>query len=156
MISIIIPFKEGPHFLSDCLESLNEQTYKEFEVVLVYNNKTEDVSDIVNSYKNALTIREFTCEKSGVGAARNMGIANAILIKLNQIGTVSETIDTINLARDNGYKTIISHRSGETEDNYIADFAVGLNLGQIKTGSLSRGERTSKYNRLLRIEKKIK
>lgn len=85
----------------------------------------------------------------------DMGIANAILLKLNQIGTVSETIDTINLARENNYKTIVSHRSGETEDSYISDFAVGLNLGQIKTGSLSRGERTAKYNRLLRIEEKI-
>lgn len=85
-----------------------------------------------------------------------MGIANAILIKPNQIGTVSEMLDTIMFAKKNNYKTIISHRSGETEDNYIADFAVGLNLGQIKTGSLSRGERTSKYNRLLRIEEKIK
>ena len=85
-----------------------------------------------------------------------MGIANAILIKPNQIGTVSEMLDTIMLAKKNNYKTIVSHRSGETEDNYIADFAVGLNLGQIKTCSLSRGERTSKYNRLLRIEEKIK
>lgn len=85
----------------------------------------------------------------------DMGIANSILLKVNQIGTVSETLDTIKLARENGYTTIISHRSGETEDAYIADFAVGLNLGQIKTGSLSRGERTAKYNRLLRIEEKI-
>ena len=77
------------------------------------------------------------------------------MIKLNQIGTVTETIETINLARENGYKTIISHRSGETEDNYIADFAVGLNLGQIKTGSMSRSERLSKYNRLIRIEEQI-
>ena len=86
----------------------------------------------------------------------NLGIANAILLKLNQIGTVSETLDTIELARKNNYKTIISHRSGETEDNYIADFAVGLNLGQIKTGSLSRSDRISKYNRLLRINEDIK
>ena len=85
-----------------------------------------------------------------------MHIANAILIKLNQIGTVTETLETIKLARDNNYKTIISHRSGETEDNYISDFAVGLNLGQIKTGSLSRTDRVCKYNRLLRIEEQIK
>ena len=85
-----------------------------------------------------------------------MGIANAILIKLNQIGSVSETIDTINLAKNNGYKTIISHRSGETEDNYIADFAVALELGQIKTGSMSRSDRLSKYNRLTRIEEQVK
>ena len=86
----------------------------------------------------------------------NLKIANSILIKLNQIGTVTETLDTIKLAKENNYKTIISHRSGETEDNYIADLAVGLNLGQIKTGSLSRSERTSKYNRLLRIEEQVK
>jgi enolase len=86
----------------------------------------------------------------------DLGIANAILLKLNQIGTVSETLDTIKLAKDNGYATIISHRSGETEDNYIADFAVGLNLGQIKTGSLSRSDRLSKYNRLTRIMENIK
>ena len=77
---------------------------------------------------------------------------NAILIKLNQIGTFTETLETINLAKENGYKTIISHRSGETEDVTIADLAVALNLGQIKTGSLSRSERTAKYNELLRIE----
>ena len=83
-------------------------------------------------------------------------MANSILIKLNQIGTVTETIETILLAKRNKYSTIISHRSGETEDTYIADFAVGLNLGQIKTGSMSRGERISKYNRLLRIGENVK
>jgi enolase len=84
-----------------------------------------------------------------------MGACNAILLKVNQIGTVSETLDTIELAKKNNYKTVISHRSGETEDNFIADFAVGLNLGQIKTGSLSRTDRTCKYNQLLRIEEQI-
>ena len=82
-------------------------------------------------------------------------LGNAILLKLNQIGTVTETIETILLAKKARYNTIISHRSGETEDTYIADFAVGLNLGQIKTGSLCRSERTAKYNRLLRIFEKI-
>lgn len=82
-------------------------------------------------------------------------MANAILIKLNQIGSYSETVETIKLAKDNGYKTIISHRSGETEDNYIADICVGLDLKQIKTGSLSRSERLSKYNRLIRINEYI-
>ena len=80
---------------------------------------------------------------------------NAILIKANQIGTVTETIKAINLAKSNGYRTIISHRSGETEDTFIADLAIGLNLGQIKTGSISRGERICKYNRLLRIEENL-
>ena len=81
---------------------------------------------------------------------------NAILLKVNQIGTITETIETINLAKENGYKTIISHRSGETEDTTIADLAVGLNLGQIKTGSMSRTDRICKYNQLIRIEENLK
>ncbi|HHW68956.1 MAG TPA: phosphopyruvate hydratase [Tenericutes bacterium] len=80
---------------------------------------------------------------------------NAILLKVNQIGTITETLETIELARKNGYKTIISHRSGETEDATIADLAVGLNLGQIKTGSLSRTDRVCKYNQLIRIEEEL-
>jgi enolase len=80
------------------------------------------------------------------------GVANSILIKLNQIGTLSETLETIALARSAGYTTVISHRSGETEDATIADLAVAVNAGQIKTGSACRGERTAKYNQLLRIE----
>lgn len=82
-------------------------------------------------------------------------VANAILIKLNQIGTLTETIETINLAHQNGFKTIVSHRSGETEDAFIADFAVAMSSGQIKTGSLCRSERIAKYNRLLTIEREI-
>ncbi len=97
----------------------------------------------------------FVTNKKYLQKGIDCGAGNAILIKLNQIGTVTETIDTINLAKENGYKTIISHRSGETEDTTIADLAVGLNLGQIKTGSLSRSERIAKYNRLLRIEEKL-
>ncbi|MGR3295248.1 MAG: phosphopyruvate hydratase [Candidatus Bathyanammoxibius sp.] len=84
-----------------------------------------------------------------------LGAANAILIKLNQIGTLTETLQTTELAARNGYGTIISHRSGETEDTTIADVAVATGAGQIKTGSLSRGERTAKYNRLLRIEEEL-
>ena len=80
------------------------------------------------------------------------GIANSILIKLNQIGTLTETMEAIRMAKDAGYTCVISHRSGETEDNYIADIAVAANLGQIKTGSACRSERVSKYNQLLRIE----
>ena len=83
------------------------------------------------------------------------GIANAILIKLNQIGTVSETLETVAMAQKAGYGTVISHRSGETEDAFIADFAVGTNAGQIKTGSLCRSERIAKYNRLLAIEREL-
>ena len=82
-------------------------------------------------------------------------VANAILIKLNQIGTLTETLETIEMARRNGYQTIISHRSGETEDTFIADLAVGTNAGQIKTGSASRTDRVAKYNQLLRIESEL-
>ena len=81
--------------------------------------------------------------------------ANSILIKPNQIGTLSETISAINLAKSAGWTTIISHRSGETEDTTISDIAVGLNVGQIKTGSLSRSDRVAKYNQLLRIEEDL-
>lgn len=84
------------------------------------------------------------------------GCGNAILIKLNQIGTLTETLEAIQLAQSNGYKAIVSHRSGETEDTFIADLAVATNCGQIKTGSLSRSERTAKYNRLLKIEQELK
>ncbi len=80
------------------------------------------------------------------------GVANAILIKLNQIGTLSETLKTIRLAKENGYNTVISHRSGETEDSFIADLAVAVDAGQIKTGSICRTDRVCKYNQLLRIE----
>jgi enolase len=83
------------------------------------------------------------------------GFANAILIKLNQIGTLTETLDTIRLGADHGYRSIISHRSGETEDTFIADLAVATNAGQIKTGSLSRSDRVAKYNQLLRIEHEL-
>ena len=83
------------------------------------------------------------------------GIANAILVKVNQIGSLSETIDAVNLAKRNAYKSIMSHRSGETEDNTIADLAVALNTGQIKTGSSSRSDRMAKYNQLLRIEEEL-
>jgi enolase len=85
----------------------------------------------------------------------NKGVANSILIKLNQIGTVSETFDAVDLARRNGYTSVISHRSGETEDTFIADFAVATGVGQIKTGSASRTDRISKYNQLLRIEAEL-
>jgi len=85
----------------------------------------------------------------------NLKACNSILIKANQIGTVTEMLAVINLAKEVGYKTIISHRSGETEDTFIADLAVGLNLDQIKTGSLSRSDRLAKYNQLLRIEEEL-
>ena len=83
------------------------------------------------------------------------GVGNALLVKLNQIGTVTETLDAMALARGAGYATVISHRSGETEDTTIADLAVGTSAGQIKTGSASRSDRIAKYNQLLRIEEEL-
>ena len=83
------------------------------------------------------------------------GVANSILIKLNQIGTLTETLDTITLARDAGYRAVISHRSGETEDTFIADLVVATGVGQIKTGAPARSERVAKYNQLMRIEQEL-
>jgi enolase len=83
------------------------------------------------------------------------GIGNALLVKLNQVGTVSETLDAVRLAQENGYRTIVSHRSGETSDDTIADLAVATGSGLIKTGSACRGERLAKYNRLLVIEEEL-
>ena len=83
------------------------------------------------------------------------GIANAVLVKINQVGTLTETMQAIELAKRAGYGTIISHRSGETEDTFVADLAVAVNAGQIKTGSVARSERTAKYNQLLRIEEEL-
>ena len=83
------------------------------------------------------------------------GIANSILIKLNQIGTVTETLDTIKIARDAGYRAVVSHRSAETEDTFIADLVVATGVGQIKTGAPARSERVAKYNQLMRIEEEL-
>ncbi|MEG0995023.1 MAG: phosphopyruvate hydratase [Bacilli bacterium] len=112
---------------------------------------TKEIGDKVQIVGDDL----FTTNKVLLQKGIELKACNAILIKPNQIGTYSEMLETINLARLNNYKTIISHRSGETEDTFIADLAVGLNLGQIKTGSMSRTDRISKYNRLIRIEENV-
>jgi enolase len=85
----------------------------------------------------------------------SLGVANSILVKVNQIGTLTETFDAVEMATENGYTSVISHRSGETEDSTIAHIAVGTNAGQIKTGSMSRSDRVAKYNQLLRIEEAL-
>ena len=112
---------------------------------------TEKLGDRINLVGDDL----FVTNKKYLQKGIDMKAGNAILLKVNQIGTVSETLETIELAKSNNYKTIISHRSGETEDTTIADLAVGLNLGWIKTGSLSRTDRVCKYNRLMRIEEEL-
>ena len=94
----------------------------------------------------------FVTNTERLAAGIEKGIGNSILIKVNQIGTLTETFDAIEMAKRAGYTAVVSHRSGETEDTTIADIVVGLNTGQIKTGSLSRTDRIAKYNQLLRIE----
>ena len=127
-------------------DGLEEEDFEGFSLL------TERLGDKVQLVGDDLFVTNKDILQKGIANKA----CNAILLKLNQIGTVSETIETIELAKKNNYKTIISHRSGETEDTYISDFAVGLDLGQIKTGSLSRGERVGKYNQLLRIEEELK
>ncbi|MCM1371076.1 MAG: phosphopyruvate hydratase [Clostridium sp.] len=112
---------------------------------------TEELGDKIQLVGDDLFVTNKECLQKGI----DNHAGNAILLKVNQIGTITETLETIDLARKNGYKTIISHRSGETEDTTIASLAVGLGLGQIKTGSLSRTDRICKYNELMRIEEQL-
>ena len=112
---------------------------------------TKRLGDRIQLVGDDLFVTNKECLQMGI----DKHAGNAILLKVNQIGTITETLETIELAKANGYKTIISHRSGETEDTTIADLAVGLNLGQIKTGSMSRTDRICKYNQLMRIEEEL-
>ena len=112
---------------------------------------TAELGDKIQLVGDDLFVTNIKCLQTGI----DMHAGNAILLKLNQIGTYTETLKTINLAKEAGYKTIISHRSGESEDTTIADLAVGLDLGQIKTGSMSRTDRICKYNQLIRIEEEL-
>jgi enolase len=139
--------KLSSHYPIDSIEDgLAENDWSGWEILTKeLTNKIQLVGDDL-----------FVTNKSFLQKGIDLKVANAILIKLNQIGTLSETLQTIELAKKHGYKTIISHRSGETEDSFIADLAVAFNLGQIKTGSLCRSERIAKYNRLLTIEEELK
>lgn len=116
-----------------------------------WHNLTQKIGDKVQLVGDDLFVTNVKRLQKGIDEQS----ANAILIKVNQIGTLTETINAISLARRNGYKSVMSHRSGETEDNTIADLAVALNTGQIKTGSASRSDRNAKYNQLLRIEEEL-
>ena len=127
-------------------DALDENDFEGFKQL------TEKIGDKVQIVGDDLFVTNKELLKKGI----DMGACNAILIKLNQIGTVTEALETIDMAKEAGYKTIISHRSGETEDTFIADLSVGLKLGQIKTGSLSRIDRIAKYNRLIRINEEVK
>jgi enolase len=112
---------------------------------------TDKIGDKVQLVGDDLFVTNVEFLQKGI----DMGVANAILVKVNQIGSLTETINAVNMAKNNSYKSIMSHRSGETEDSTIADLAVALNTGQIKTGSASRSDRMAKYNQLLRIEEEL-
>jgi enolase len=116
-----------------------------------WKNLTGQVGNRVQLVGDDLFVTNVKFLQKGI----DLGAANAILIKVNQIGTLTETLDAIELARTNNMGVVISHRSGETEDSFIADLAVATNAGQIKTGSLSRSDRIAKYNQLLRIEEDL-
>ncbi|MBA3717459.1 MAG: phosphopyruvate hydratase, partial [Actinobacteria bacterium] len=116
-----------------------------------WHSLTERLGDRIQLVGDDVFVTNAERLQRGIGA----GVANAILLKVNQAGTLTETLDVIDLARANGYGTVVSHRSGETEDTSIADLAVATNAGQIKTGAPSRTDRTAKYNQLLRIEEEL-
>ena len=147
---------------SEALVRLYEDWVRQYPVVSIEDPLGEDDWDGWKALTQTLGKKVqivgddlFVTNKSRLERGIEAGIANSILIKVNQIGTLSETLETIALARASGYTTVISHRSGETEDATIADLAVATNAGQIKTGAPCRGERTAKYNQLLRIEEEL-
>ena len=153
-------FEEPKDIINYYLDLINKYPIKSIEDPF----SEDDWSSWINFMKSLKTNNKktqivgddlFVTNKIRLNRGIKEEAANAILIKLNQIGTLSETIEVINLAQKNGYKTIISHRSGDSEDTFIADLAVATNSSQIKTGSLIRSERVAKYNRLLRIEEEL-
>ena len=160
-------YKDGKYHLSGEGRSLNSEEFADYLEDLVKNYPISSIEDGMdeNDYSGWKILTEkigskcqlvgddlFVTNKKIFKEGIEKGLGNAILIKFNQIGTITETIETINLANSNNYKSIISHRSGETEDTTISDLSVGLGAGQIKTGAPCRSDRVSKYNRLLWIE----
>lgn len=163
-------YKDGKYNLVGENRSLTTEELVEFYVELVNKYPIISIEDPVdeNDWEGFKLVTEklgdkiqlvgddlFVTNKEYLQKGIDMKAGNAILLKVNQIGTITETLETIELAKQNNYKTIISHRSGETEDTTIASLAVGLDLGQIKTGSMSRTDRICKYNELIRIEEKV-
>ena len=153
---------EGRSLTTDELIDFFEELVNKYPIISIedpvdendwdgFQKITERIGDRVQLVGDDLFVTNKKCLQMGI----DHHAGNAILLKVNQIGTITETLETIELARNNGYATVISHRSGETEDTTIADLAVGLNLGQIKTGSMSRTDRICKYNQLLRIEEEL-
>ncbi len=153
---------EGRRMDSQEIVRFYEDLIKDYPIISIEDPLSEDdwegwrtATDVLGSRVQIVGDDLFTTNPEVLRKGINLGVANSILVKLNQIGTLSETLDTVMIAKENGYTTIISHRSGETEDTFIAHLAVGLNAGQIKTGSASRTDRTAKYNELIRIEEEL-
>ena len=153
---------EGRSLTTDELISFYEELVNKYPIISIedpvdendwegFAKITEKLGDRIQLVGDDLFVTNKKCLQMGI----DKKAGNAILLKVNQIGTITETLETIELARSHGYATVISHRSGETEDTTIADLAVGLNLGQIKTGSMSRTDRICKYNQLIRIEEDL-
>ena len=154
---------DGKSFTSEELITFYEKLIDTYPILSIedpfYENDFETLAKFTSLVGSRIMIvgdDYFVTNEKYLEKGIEMHAGNAILLKANQIGTVSEMIKTIMLAKKNNYKTIISHRSGETEDTFIADLAVGLAIPFIKTGSMCRGERIAKYNRLMRIEEKLK
>lgn len=153
---------DGKEFTTDQLIDFYEELVNTYPIISIEDpvdeNDWDGFTRITERLGNCIQLVGddlFVTNKKYLQMGIDHKAGNAILLKVNQIGTVTETIETIELAKKYGYKTIISHRSGETEDTIIADLAVGLDLGQIKTGSMSRTDRICKYNQLMRIEEKL-
>ncbi len=153
---------ENKTLTSEQLVEYYEELCSKYPIVSIEDGLSEDdwegwkiLTDKLGSKVQLVGDDLFVTNAKILSEGINLKVANSILIKPNQIGTVSETMQTVRLAQRNGYKCVMSHRSGESEDAFIADFAVALNTGEIKTGSTARGERTAKYNRLLEIEKEL-
>ena len=153
---------DGKDITSDELISYYNELLETYPIVSIedpfYENEWEPLAKFTNLVGNKIMIVGddfFVTNKIYLQKGIDLKAGNAIIIKANQIGTITETLETVKLAKANNYHTIISHRSGETEDTFIAELAVGLDAKYIKTGSMSRGERICKYNELLRIEEKI-
>lgn len=153
---------DGKEFTTDQLIDFYEELVNTYPIISIEDpvdeNDWDGFTRITERLGNRIQLVGddlFVTNKKYLQMGIDHKAGNAILLKVNQIGTVTETIETIELAKKHGYKTIISHRSGETEDTTIADLAVGLDLGQIKTGSMSRTDRICKYNQLMRIEEQL-
>ena len=153
---------DGRRMEKEDLVRLYEEWVRQYPIISIEDPLSEDdwegwklITEALGEKVQLVGDDIFVTNKARLERGIREKIANSILVKVNQIGTLTETLETIHLAKDSGYTTIISHRSGETEDTTIADLAVGTHAGQIKAGAPSRGERTAKYNQLLRIEEEL-